>query len=222
MGSVPVSSPGPGTQGSLHCTEMGAHHSTRLTEEDFAFLEEETSMSRAMLQVWYSNFLKDCPEGELSEKKFIQVYALLAKIFPGGHGREHFTKNLFKTFDTNNSGTIDFREFMLALNVISKRTPEDKISTAFQLFDVDGNGWIDFSEMKRVVSAVYRMLGTEGCTKEKAQDLFHRMDSNSDGKVSGEEFLQACTEDQELRNLLQATHVYLTSYNSPAALRRRN
>jgi Ca2+-binding EF-hand superfamily protein len=43
------------------------------------------------------------------------------------------------------------REFMLALAVISKRTPEDKLVMAFQLFDVDGNGWIDFPEMKRWV-----------------------------------------------------------------------
>ena len=34
-------------------------------------------------KVYTANFLKDCPSGELSEKKFIQVYALLAKIFPG-------------------------------------------------------------------------------------------------------------------------------------------
>ena len=43
------------------------------------------SKSCIYLQVWYANFLKDCPSGELSEKKFIQVYVLLAKIFPGYH-----------------------------------------------------------------------------------------------------------------------------------------
>ena len=69
-----------------------------------------------------------------------------------GHGRDNFTKNLFKTFDTDKSGTIDFRskptksrresfmprlsslsfrEFMLALAVISRRTPEDKLVPNF-------------------------------------------------------------------------------------------
>jgi len=199
---------------------MGAKHS-RLSEEDFLFLEEETGMSKATLEVWYANFLKDCPSGELSEKKFIQVYALLAKIFPGGHGRDNFTKNLFKTFDTDKSGTIDFREFMLALAVISRRTPEDKLTTAFQLFDLDGNGLVDFSEMKKVVSSVYKMLGSVGCTEEKAKDLFCRMDGNKDGQVSALEFMEACTEDKELKNLLQATHVFLASTNSPIVARRR-
>ena len=41
------------------------------------------------------------------------------------------------------------REFMLALAVISKRSPDDKLGAAFKLFDVDGNGWISFGEMKK-------------------------------------------------------------------------
>jgi len=196
---------------------MGGKQS-RLSAEDFSFLEEETGMARPVLEAWYANFLKDCPSGELSEAKFVQVYALLSKVFPGGQGRDRFTRNLFSTFDEDKSGTIDFREFMLALAVVSKRTPEDKLLRAFRLFDIDGDGWIDFSEMKRVVTSVYKMLGSEGCTQEKAKGLFLRMDGDQDGRVSALEFLEATRRDTQLANLLQATHVFL---NSPAVHRRR-
>ena len=37
------------------------------------------------------------------------------------------------------------------------------------MYDVDGNGSIEFAEMRRVVGAVYEMLGTEAGTTGKAQ-----------------------------------------------------
>ena len=58
---------------------------------------------------------------------------------------------------------------MLALLVTSKGSPEEKPSWAFRMYDVDGNGSIEFAEMKRVVGAVYEMLGTEAGTTCKAQ-----------------------------------------------------
>ena len=58
---------------------------------------------------------------------------------------------------------------MLALHVTSKGSPEEKLSWAFRMYDVDGNGSIEFAEMKRVVGAVYEMLGTEAGTTGKAQ-----------------------------------------------------
>merc|ERR1712215_532267 len=82
-----------------------------------------------------------------------------------------------------NSGTIDFREFMLALHVTSSGTPEEKLTWAFRMYDVDGSGSIDFGEMKRIVSAVYEMIGAYG-DLNKAHELFSKMDQNSDGLVS--------------------------------------
>merc|ERR1712226_1783188 len=53
-------------------------------------------------------------------------------------------------------------EFMLALHITSKGTPEEKLSWAFRMYDVDGSGSIQFSEMKRVVGAVFDLLATRG------------------------------------------------------------
>ena len=97
------------------------------------------------IQEWHKGFLEDCPDGELTRAQFVEMYM---KIFPGGNA-EKFSENVFRIFDTDRSGTIDFREFMLALHVTSNGTPEEKLKWAFRMYDVDGNGSIDINEMKR-------------------------------------------------------------------------
>ena len=57
------------------------------------------------VQEWYEGFLADCPSGELTKDQFVEMYS---KIFPSGSA-DNFSNNIFRTFDTNNSGTIDFR-----------------------------------------------------------------------------------------------------------------
>ena len=98
-------------------------HSCALTSIGQETWERPTSATlkdHCQLQEWYEGFLKDCPSGELSKEKFIAMYS---KIFPrfektqllfliqtiSSGNAENFSQNIFRTFDTNNSGTIDFR-----------------------------------------------------------------------------------------------------------------
>jgi Ca2+-binding EF-hand superfamily protein len=62
-----------------------------------------------------------------------------------------FCDLVFNTYDKDNSGHVDFREFMLALNMASRGTPEDKLNFAFDMCDLDGNGVIDEDEMLQIV-----------------------------------------------------------------------
>jgi len=165
---------------------MGKNQS-KLSKEDVEVLHRETGMDKTDIEEWYEGFLKDCPSGELSK---------------ANGNAEKFSENIFRTFDTNKNGTVGFREFMLALHVTSKGTPEEKLRLAFRMYDVDGNGTIELSEMKRVVGAVYDMLGTEENKRGRAEDLFSKMDQNSDGTVSQDQFIAVCIQDKDLLNIL--------------------
>ena len=46
---------------------------------------------------------------------------------------EEFCSHVFRTFDSDNNGFIDFKEFLLAIDVTSAGSPEQKLNWAFRL-----------------------------------------------------------------------------------------
>merc|ERR1711893_534877 len=99
----------------------------------------------------------------------------------------------------------DFKEFLLAIDVTSSGSPEEKLNWAFSMYDVDGNGWIDLAEMTRIVQSIYKMLGARLMTdspEQRAEEIFRKMDVNCDGKVTRQEFVRCCLHDPKLLELL--------------------
>ena len=81
--------------------------------------------------------------------------------------------------------------------------------TIFSMYDVDGNGYIDLPEMTKIVKSIYNMMGPNHVAMDqfespeaRAEGIFKRMDVNQDGKVTKQEFVRCCLEDQKLIELL--------------------
>ena len=49
--------------------------------------------------------VQDCPNGKLTPNTFCEMYKM---FFPAGDA-EKFCENVFRTFDADKSGTIDFK-----------------------------------------------------------------------------------------------------------------
>merc|ERR1712172_421664 len=177
-----------------------------LTQEDLEFLKAHTRYDENTIKEWYKGFKQDCPNGRLTPPKFVDMYKL---FFPSGNA-EQFCDHVFRTFDADKNGYIDFKEFLLAINITSNGSASQKLDWAFSMYDVNGNGYIDLNEMTQIVRSIYHLIGKDqisGLVEEetpesRAETIFRIMDLNSDGKISRNEFVQTCSNDQNLLSLL--------------------
>ena len=102
--------------------------SKNLSKSDLAWLTAHTRYNEETIQEWFKGFKQDCPDGRLTADSFMKIYS---KCFPAGNVSE-FCDHVFRTFDTDKNGFIDFKEFLLAIDVTSSGTPEEKLNWAFR------------------------------------------------------------------------------------------
>ena len=99
-----------------------------LTQEDLEFLKAHTRYDENTIKEWYKGFMKECPNGRLTRVKFVDMY----KMFHPSKNGEKFCHHVFRTFDTDRNGYIDFKEFLIAIDVTSSGTAEEKLKWAFR------------------------------------------------------------------------------------------
>ena len=74
-------------------------------------------------------------------------------FFPSGGG-EKFCEHMFRGFDSDRSGIIDFKKFLIAINITRNGSPEDKLHWAFRMYDIDGSGTIEEKEMMKIIEVL--------------------------------------------------------------------
>ena len=62
---------------------------------------------------------------------------------------------MFRIYDSNNDGYIDFPEFMIIYFLINEGSPQEVLSRIFRVFDVNGDGTISMKEMKRLIKVCF-------------------------------------------------------------------
>ncbi|XP_066290631.1 neurocalcin-delta-like isoform X2 [Branchiostoma lanceolatum] len=155
----------------------------------------------------HKDFLRDCPSGKVTLVGFRRVYG---RYFPTGTADE-FSEHVFRTFDTNGDGVVDFREFLMAASATSKGTAEDKLRWAFNMYDMDGDGCITRAEMVEILQAIYDMMGSEVIDSlppeerspaKRRDKIFELLDHNDDHIITLEEFLEGAQRDKALVDVL--------------------
>ena len=96
-------------------------------------------------------------------------------------------KEVLSNIDSNNSGVIDYTEFIAATLEKKKYMREDRLWSAFRVFDVDGNGTISKAELHKILNG--GVLGDMDMGKN-IDDLIRECDLDGDGEISFEEFFK--------------------------------
>jgi len=178
-----------------------------LPTEDVSFLLRHTGYDTQTLQRQYQEFIRHCPEGRLLPDQFSAMY----RIFFHHQGAEEFGLHIFRSFDIDHNGFVDFREYMLALHVICDGSNHEKLSWAFRLYDIDSNGVIDRNEVTEIsrcvlsiVSPLTRLTRKEATARARARakEIFHDMDRRKQGFLTHSQFVNSCLRKQDLAKML--------------------
>ncbi|KAL6461232.1 hypothetical protein MHYP_G00311980 [Metynnis hypsauchen] len=128
---------------------MGNAKSGMVSREVLNDLKVSTKFSEAEITQWYENFQKQCPSGRITLTQFEEIYS---RFFPNSDAKT-YAQHVFRSFDTNDDGTLDFKEYIVALHMTSSGKMSLKLEWAFSLFDVDKNGYITKNEVCEICQA---------------------------------------------------------------------
>ncbi|XP_046893712.1 recoverin-like [Hypomesus transpacificus] len=187
---------------------MGNSKSGALSKELLEDLKSNTKYTEAELCTWYQTFLKECPGGKISKEQFEGIYA---SFFPGADPSD-YARHVFRSFDTNSDGTLDFKEYIVALHLTSGGKTTQKLEWAFALYDVDGNGTISKNEIQEIVKSIFNMISAddqdnlaedEDTPEKRADKIWNFFGKKEDEKISEGEFIQGVMDNKDILRLIQ-------------------
>merc|ERR1712168_1070284 len=173
-----------------------------LREQDIAALSKSSGMDAAQVKEHFAAFLESHPNGKMKPKEFREM---VEKTMPKSDASK-MEKHVFRIYDSNNDGYIDFVEFMLIFHIMSDGTPQEVLGKIFRVFDLNLDGTINKKEMKRLVKDMYGLIKSEDPEVKSeaviAASAFTEMDADGDGKITETEFVNACLSQDEISKML--------------------
>ncbi|XP_038553218.1 guanylyl cyclase-activating protein 1 [Micropterus salmoides] len=149
---------------------------------------------------WYRKFMTECPSGLVTYYEFKQLFGLRNL----SDTSNAYVETMFKTFDLNGDGYMDFMEYVAALSLVLKGGVQQKLRWYFKLYDIDRSGCIDREELLLIIKSIHAISGIPGemSAEDFANMVFDKIDTNGDGELSYEEFMEGVQNDEMLQKTL--------------------
>ncbi|CAF1020437.1 unnamed protein product [Rotaria sordida] len=110
--------------------------------------------------------------------------------------------------DVNHDDAIDFNEFLFLAAVTARASNlDERLEMVFDLWDVSNDGLLDQNELGHLISAMYdraRVTDRQGekDPHRRAKEIITKLDITGDKKLSKDEFIKGCKNDEVVRKLL--------------------
>eukprot|EP00992_Anisonema_acinus_P014432 TRINITY_DN9291_c0_g1_i1.p1 TRINITY_DN9291_c0_g1~~TRINITY_DN9291_c0_g1_i1.p1 ORF type:complete len:259 (+),score=58.89 TRINITY_DN9291_c0_g1_i1:54-830(+) len=130
----------------------------RAEEKQLENLKSKTTFSVDEIRAMYANFKRiactDKDDGVIDKQEF---RAMMLESQIDSQRNMVFYDGLFRMFDRDGSGAIDFQEFVTALAIYygkaqSSQSAEERAKFFFSIYDVDGDGFISKEDLGKVLS----------------------------------------------------------------------
>ncbi|KAK1294963.1 Calcium and calcium/calmodulin-dependent serine/threonine-protein kinase [Acorus calamus] len=148
------------------------------------------------LRVHFKRICGDRDNATLSEFEEVIKAMNMCSLLP-------LAPRVFDLFDNNRDGTVDMREILCGFSSLRNSKGDDALQLCFQMYDADRSGCISREELASMLRALPEDCLPEDITEPgKLDEIFDRMDANSDGKVTFDEFKAAMQRDSSLQDVV--------------------
>ena len=167
--------------------------------EDAEASSQEVHFSTAEVSTIYDHFARlaaASPDPNLIYKDQFKVALEESSVqWPGARADA-----LFDAFDADNSGAVDFKQFILGLSKLSRGTPREKLALSFDVYDNNNEGVISSEEMRSALLDYSKDDGeSSGKIDAFVASVFEKFDKDGRG-LSYREYLSAVMKQPNLLN----------------------
>merc|ERR1719234_176670 len=154
-----------------------------LRDEDVAVLCESSGLTEEDVREQFNAFITEHPNGKMKKKDFGEM---MKKALPQRDDADKMEKHMFRVYDANDDGYVDFVEFMMIFYIMSDGSPEEVLAKIFRVFDVNSDGTISEKELKRLIKDMFMMIKEENPEEASKEFItsstFAEMDEDQNGK----------------------------------------
>ena len=137
---------------------------------------------------------------------FTQFQELIAQTMPAWHQDPEQLGKMFRVFDQDADGLLNFRELLVGLSMLSSADSEEKLGVMFRLHDTDNDGRLAFAGVCALLKSIYvaacRDVSDDSVLTTLANKLYVQLDQPLDSKLTEEQVRDAIHADPALEEVL--------------------
>lgn len=189
---------------------------TASDKEEFKKLLRGTHFDSEELML-LKEFFQSCSKGDgmISREDFNEGFRAIFDV-----ADPLVMDRMFRCFDENSDGVINFREFVCGLSIYHRGTLEEKLRLSFQLYDTNGDTFVDKEEAFHMLKGMWNLAevnrdGGYADTKaitEYVDKVFDQLDVNKDGHISFEEYMKVAIAQAPAQNVSDQTEKIMSAH----------